>query len=149
MIVDAAIGVSNNKEISFNVREVTIHFLEEIGDAFGKFMAKKQMTALIQKIINCGFFIAAESTEDFADDEESPHSLALYMLYNYASELPNPTIYPIFKMNILQCCKHPEPLWRKAGLKILGHICDSDGLLDCIKDDINELTDLLVSGLVD
>lgn len=59
------------------------------------------MTGLIQKIINCGFFIAAESTEDYADDEESPHSLALYMLYNYASELPNPTIYPIFKMNIL------------------------------------------------
>jgi hypothetical protein len=41
MIVEAAIGVSNNKEISFNVREVTIHFLEEIGDAFGKLMAKK------------------------------------------------------------------------------------------------------------
>lgn len=32
---------------------------------------------------------------------------------------------------------------------MLGHICDSDGLLDCVKEDIEELTDLLVAGLVD
>jgi len=32
---------------------------------------------------------------------------------------------------------------------VLGHVCDSDGLLDCIKDDVEELTDLVVAGLVD
>ncbi len=32
---------------------------------------------------------------------------------------------------------------------MLGHVCDSDGLLDCIKDDVEELTDLVVAGLVD
>ena len=31
----------------------------------------------------------------------------------------------------------------------MGHICDSDGLLDPMKDDIEELTYLLVSGLND
>lgn len=41
MIVDAAISVSKNKDLSFNVREVTIHFLEEIGSEFGKYLAKK------------------------------------------------------------------------------------------------------------
>ena len=41
MIVDAAISVSKNKDLSFNVREVTIHFLEEIGSEFGKYFAKK------------------------------------------------------------------------------------------------------------
>lgn len=104
---------------------------------------------MLQQIIECGFAIAAESTEDYADDEESPHTLSMYMLYNYASEVPNNTIYPIFKTLILQSCNHPEPLFKKAGLKVLGHVCDSDGLLDCIKDDIEELTDLLVAGLVD
>jgi len=71
------------------------------------------------------------------------------MLYNYASEIPNPTIYPIFKNFILFYCKSEDPLYRKAGLKVLGHVCDSDALLDNIKDDIDELTDLLVAGLVD
>jgi hypothetical protein len=107
------------------------------------------MTAILQKIIECGFAIAFESTEEYADDEESPHTLSMYMLYSYASEVPNPTIYPIFKTLILQACQHPDELYRKAGLKVLGHVCDSDGLLDCIKDDIEELTDLLVAGLVD
>lgn len=71
------------------------------------------------------------------------------MLYNYASEVPNPFIYPIFKQFILQFCNHPEPLYRKAGLKVLGHVCDSDALLDCIKEDINELTSYLCAGLQD
>lgn len=46
-IITGAIAVSLNQNLSFNVREVTIHFLEEIGDSFGKYMAKKQMTQLI------------------------------------------------------------------------------------------------------
>jgi hypothetical protein len=36
---------------------------------------------------------------------------------------------------------------RKAGLKILGHVCDSDGLLDGVKDDIELFTDILVHGM--
>jgi hypothetical protein len=31
----------------------------------------------------------------------------------------------------------------------LGHICESDALLDCVKDDIAELTSLLVHSLTD
>ena len=59
------------------------------------------MTTLISKVVDCGFRIAAESTEEYADDEESPHTLSLYMIYNYASEIPNPIAYPIFKTNIV------------------------------------------------
>ncbi len=40
-VITGAIAVSLNQNLSFNVREVTIHFLEEIGDTFGKYMAKK------------------------------------------------------------------------------------------------------------
>lgn len=97
IVVQAAISVSKNTNLSFNVRESTIYFLENFGDNFGKYMAKKQMTNMLQQIVETGFIIASESTEEYADDEDSPHSLALYMLYNYASEVPNNVVYPIFK----------------------------------------------------
>jgi hypothetical protein len=135
--------------MTFNVREVTIHFLELLGDSFGKHLAKKKMTNELELIINCGFQLASESTSEYADEEESPSTLALYMLYNYASEVPNPVAWPLFKRNILAGLHHENPLVRKAGIKILGHICDSDALLDCVKDDINELTSLLVQSLTD
>ena len=38
---------------------------------------------------------------------------------------------------------------RRASLKVLGFVSESDALLDCIKDDIDELTDLLVMALKD
>jgi len=40
-------------------------------------------------------------------------------------------------------------LFRKAGINIMGHICDSDALLDPMKDDIDELADLLVAAMKD
>ena len=38
---------------------------------------------------------------------------------------------------------------RKAGIKILGHVCDSDALLDCIRDDIDEWVDIITKTMVD
>ena len=93
--------------------------------------------------------MACEDTEEFPDEEDSPHYLALCMLYNFASEVPNEVAYPIFKQNILMFAQHSDPLVRKAGIKILGHVCDSDALLDCIKDDIEEHTQIIVLGLQD
>ena len=55
----------------------------------------------------------------------------------------------MFKSNIIECCNHSDPLVRKAGVKIMGHICESDALLDCVKEDIDELTEMLVKGLKD
>ena len=45
MLIEAACSVSLNQDIPFNVREVTIHFLELLGDAFGKTLVKKQLGA--------------------------------------------------------------------------------------------------------
>lgn len=150
MLIEAAINISLNKDLPFNVRETTIHFLELIGDNFAKYLVKQKQLPLIQKIIDAGFKIASESTEEYGDEEESPHSLALYMLYNYACEVPNSLVYPIFKGNVLLFVAHQDdPLVRKAGLKILGHVSDSESLLDCVKDDIDELTDILVKSLQD
>jgi hypothetical protein len=43
LLIEAAVNISLNQDISFNVREVTIHFLEEIGDTFAKYLVKKQL----------------------------------------------------------------------------------------------------------
>ena len=149
LLSEAAINISLNVDMAINVRSTTIFFLEQIGDTFGRSLVKKNIE-LIQKVIECGFTIACEDTEDYPEEDDSPHYLALCMLFNYASEVPNDTAYPIFKQSILTfCANKTDPLVRKAGIKILGHVCESDALLDCIKDDIDIWTDLLVSSLVD
>jgi importin-4 len=149
MLIEAAVGISLNTNMMFNVREVTIHFLELLGDSFGKYLAKKNMMPQLERVINCGFQLASESTEEYADEEASPSSQALYMIYNFASEVPNATAWPLFKRNILQSMQQESPLVRAGALKILGHVCDSDALLDCVKEDIEELTALLVKALND
>lgn len=149
LLIQAAITISQNKDLLFNVRETTIHFLESMSLSFGKVLSKKKFHDTLKQIIDCGFRIASESTEEYPDEEESPHTAALYMLSNYACEVSNKVAYPLFKSNIIECCNHSDPLVRKAGVKIMGHICESDALLDCVKEDIDELTEMLVKGLKD
>jgi len=51
------------------------------------------------------------------------------MLYNYASTLPNVVAYALFKPAIIHLCtSHDDPFKRKAGLKILGYVCDGEAL---------------------
>ena len=40
-------------------------------------------------------------------------------------------------------------LERKAAVKVLGYICDSDSCLDMIKEDIDSITDFIVTKLKD
>jgi hypothetical protein len=149
LLIEAAINISLNTDLTFNVREVSIYFLEQIGDTFAKHLYKKH-PAVLKQIIDAGFKLACEDDSEYPDEEESPHSLSLYMLHNYAIEVPLTVIYPVFKENIVLFCSHQsDPLVRKAGLKILGHLCDSDGLLDGVKEDIDLFTDILVAGMQD
>ena len=72
------------------------------------------------------------------------------MLYSFASELPNEIAYGLFKAAILNLCNSQDSeLKRMGGIKILGQVCDSDALLDPIKDDVELYTDILISGLQD
>ena len=71
------------------------------------------------------------------------------MLYNFASEVPSEVAYPIFKERIHQCMQQTDPLARKAGIKILGHVSASEALVDCIRDDIDEWTDIITKTMVD
>lgn len=70
------------------------------------------------------------------------------MLYSFASELPNEIAYPLFKSAVLNLCQSQDDEHKRmGGIKILGQVCDSDALLDPIKDDVELFTDILVRGL--
>ena len=98
-------------------------WLEQVGEAFGKVLAKKNID-IIRKIIDCGFKVACEDDDDYFDEDESPHYWALCLVHNFAAEVPNEVAYPIFKERVLLCMQQSDPLARKAGIKILGHVCD-------------------------
>ncbi len=68
------------------------------------------------------------------------------MIYNFASEVPNATIYPIIMKYVEQYGNSEKELERKAAIKVLGYICDST-CLDMIKDDIEKITLFIVNKL--
>ena len=105
LLVEAAINISLMTDLQFNVREVAIYFLEQVGDTFSKQLVKKHPD-LIRDIVVAGFKMACEDDEEYPDEEESPHSLSLYMLHNFACEVPNAIVYPLFKENIILFCNH-------------------------------------------
>lgn len=149
MLIDASVNLSQSADLAYNVRSTTLYFLQELGDTFGKMLVKKDQGKL-QQIIECGCMIACEDVSMYPDENENPHELALEMLYNYAATIPNEVAYPLFKTAIFKLCQSTDdPLKRKAGLKILGQICDSDALLDPIKDEVEMYTDMLVQALSD
>mmetsp|Transcript_17318 Transcript_17318/g.12318 ORF Transcript_17318/g.12318 Transcript_17318/m.12318 type:complete len:120 (+) Transcript_17318:310-669(+) len=71
------------------------------------------------------------------------------MLFNFAVEVPNDIIYPIYMKYVQLYGKSANELERKAAVKVLGQICDSDGCLDPIKDEIEDITNFLVSFMND
>lgn len=149
LLIDASVNLSMKTDLPLNVRSTTIYFLEQLGDTFSKFLCRKDMNAL-QKIIECGCTVACEDVSDYPMEEENPVELALIMLYSFAAEIPNELAYPLFKAAIVNlCASQDDPLKRKGGLKILGQVCDSDSLLDPIKDDVELFTDMLVRSLQD
>ena len=84
LLIDAAINLSSKPELPINVRSTTLYFLENLGDTFSKYLVKRDI-AKLQQIIECGCMVACEDVADYPNEEESPHELALIMLYSYAS----------------------------------------------------------------
>lgn len=104
---------------------------------------------MIEHIIETGFVIASESEEGYEEEQETPHTLALYMVYNFACEVPNPIVYPIIMRCVDKWGNSTNDLERKAAVKMLGYVCDSDSCLDPIKEDIELITKFLVAHLQD
>lgn len=100
MLIEAALKISATPEYSLNLREITLLFLEQVADNYSKYLVKKIGKQIIEKIIVTGFQIASESEQDYEDEQETPHTLALYMIYSYSCEVPHNIIYPIIMQNV-------------------------------------------------
>jgi hypothetical protein len=97
------VNLSTKTDLPLNVRSTTLYFLEQLGETFSKFLVKRDIEAL-KKIIECGCTIVCEDDSEYPGDEETPVELALIMLYNYASQIPNEVAYPLFKSAIINLC---------------------------------------------
>lgn len=148
LLIDAALKISANTQFSLNLREITMLFLEQIADNYSRYLIRKNAVNVIDKIIETGFVIASESEADYEGEQETPHSLALYMIYNFASEVPNQIVYPIVMKYVDRFGTSAKDLERKAAIKILGYISDST-CLDMIKEDIDKITVFIVGKLQD
>lgn len=147
LLIEASVNLSTKSDLPLSVRSTTIFFLEQLGYTFSKFLVKKDMETL-RKIIECGCTIVCEDESECNTEEENQVDLALMMLYGYAAQIPNEIAYPLFKAAIVNLCQNQQDaLKRKAGLKILGEVCNSDALLDPIKDDVDMYTDLILTSL--
>lgn len=143
LLIDAALKISSTNSFSLNLREITMLFLEHIADNYSRYLIKKNGIQTIDKIIATGFQIASESEEDYEGEQETPHTMALYMVFNFASEVPNTIIYPIIMKYVQVFGTSQNELERKAAIKVLGYICDST-CLDMIKEDIEKVTSFIV-----
>jgi hypothetical protein len=67
-VIDAALRISSTNGFSLNLREITMHFLEQIAENYSRYLVKKAGVAFIDNIIDTGFAIASESEEDYEDE---------------------------------------------------------------------------------
>jgi hypothetical protein len=73
LLIDAALKISLQTEYGLNLREVTMLFLEQIGENYSRYLVKKAGTAIIDKIIEAAFMIASETEDDFEEGQDTPH----------------------------------------------------------------------------
>jgi hypothetical protein len=149
MLIEAALKISANSEFSLNLREITLLFLEQIAENYSRYLVKKIGRQIIEKIVEVGFKIASESEQDYEDEQETPHTLALYMIYSYSCEVPHNIVYPIIMSNVHKFGTSNSELERKAAVKVMGYVCDSDSCLDLIKENIDDITNFIVAKLKD
>jgi hypothetical protein len=112
------------------LREITMLFLEQIGENYSKYLVKKAGTAVVDKIIEAAFVIASESEEDFEEGQESSHQLALYLVFSYSCAISNQIMYPIIMKYVEKFGTSSKDLERKAAVKMLGYISDPDSCLE-------------------
>ena len=95
MIIEKALLISANKDFGVNLREVTILFLELISEKYARVLIKKHGLNFIDKIIEEGFKIASEDPELYDQNDASPPSMSIQMIYSYSCTVPTEKVYPI------------------------------------------------------
>jgi hypothetical protein len=101
-LIEAALRISTDADLSLNLRESTLYFLSTLADNYSKYIVKKGGVALIEKIIEGGCKILSEPEDVISPDEDTVQVIALDMLYAFACEVPNEIVYPIFHKYIVQ-----------------------------------------------
>jgi len=146
-IIEGALKVTDNYEYHTNTRERAIVFFEFLPIKHFKFLKKKKQ--LLGKIIDKLMKVACEPSDDYAKDSTSPAQCAAFSIKSFSIYMHKPVIFPVIIKNINACIQSENPVERRAGIEILGFICESDGCLDPIKDHIDEITDVIVKCLYD
>lgn len=128
VLLDASLKASTNTEYGEGVRETAMHFTECLADKNAKIIAKNP--AALDSVVKAAFQIAAEDDECFEDEYDNPVERSLDMLYNYACEVSNTKLFPLILKYVTACGVSENPLERKAAVRVLGHISDSDTCQD-------------------
>ena len=149
MIIEKALLISCNPDFGVNLREVTLLFLELIAEKYARVLIKKHGLNFIEGIVEKGFQIASEDPELYDENEASPPSMAVQMLYMYAIVVSNEQIYPIFKKFLQKYGTSQNEYERAAATRILGHIADSEACVDHVRDDISPMTNFLIDKMND
>lgn len=124
-------------------------FLELIAERYVKSLVKKHGTAVVDKMVETGFQIAAEDPALYEGSEVKPPDMALDLLYRYAQHVHNDKVWPIFQKYLQAYGTSQNEHQRAAATAILGYVSDSDALLDPIKENMAALTNFLVDRMKD
>lgn len=146
-IVEGALAVAQNQDLHIQSRQRAILFFEFLPANHAKMFKKKKQ--VLDSIITTMMKIACEPEEELSRDEQAPCRYALFTMKSFSVYLHKPVIFPVLIKNIRACIESPDENERRAGIELLGFICESDACLDPIKDHIDEITDVIVKCLYD
>jgi hypothetical protein len=147
VLLDAALKASCNKEYNDNVREISMHFVECLADKNAKLISKN--AEALDMVVRTAFQICAEDEKEFEDSYDNPIERSLDMLYNYAAECSSSRIFPVVMKYVHSCGVSSNPLERKAAIRVLGHISDTDTCMEQIKENIDDIAVFVAHSLQD
>jgi len=75
--------------------------------------------------------------------------LALSLVFTYSCAISYEIMYPIIMKHVQRFGLSSKELERKAAVKVLGYISDTDSCLEMIKENIDDVTIFIVQRLQD
>lgn len=135
--------VGANQKLQLSTRECALDFLETISDLKPKILTTSP--EMIRYLLGFIFQIAVECDDN--PEEDTPVDMALRLLDTLALNLPNKTVYPHVLEMSAQLRASPVSRNRRVGILALGVI--AEGCADFVKQDLNQVIDILLQGLND
>lgn len=146
-VTNASLHLAGSQEFSDGVREQALFFIEQLPMNYSVSLKKAPDT--LMNIIKVIMTVASEEDDNSDPFKDTPPSLALIAARSFAIHMKNHVIYPIFSTVISEALQHPSAHIRKAGILLLGQICESSGCLEPIKDNFDTHIDQIIVCLKD